>query len=191
LPAFADILAHYLVPLYVHVGRVSPVDAVMTQYLGVPLLGGLAAWAAVGALVLATGPSGPAGRVGDARAAADPDPGRLGLALLLAGVGSGLLHYWLQGKGWEYHLYPLALFLVALGAAGFGQAVRQRRLFAVLALVALLSATTWVLARKGQGSLQPDWIAEKERGGQTMVATWAPGLTNDGTGTSRVPTRVR
>jgi hypothetical protein len=181
LPAFGDILVHYLVPLYAHVGRVSPVDAVMSQYLGVRLLSGLAAWGAVGAVVLATGRSSPAGRVGGARAAGDPDPGRLPLLLLLAGVGGGVLHYWLQGKGWEYHLYPLALFLVALGAAGFGQAVRQRRLLAVLTLVALLSATTWVLARKGQGSLQPDWIAAKERRVLALVATLAPDVATGGT----------
>lgn len=35
--------------------------------------------------------------------------------LLVAGWGYGLLHFVLQGKGWEYHAYPLVAFL-CLGA---------------------------------------------------------------------------
>ncbi|MBI2320909.1 MAG: hypothetical protein HYU88_02125, partial [Chloroflexi bacterium] len=36
--------------------------------------------------------------------------------LALVGAVYGFLHYAVQGKGWEYHLYPLAVFLCALAS---------------------------------------------------------------------------
>ena len=186
LPAFVDMVVRYLLPLYSRVGRVSPLAAVAGQYLGVPLLAGLGAWGALGAIVLATGPRGRVSLATGAPSPSGPSPSgqvvvRPALALLLGGVGCGVLHYWLQGKGWEYHLYPLALFLVALGAAGFGQAVRQRRVLAVMTLVAVLSATTWILARKGEGGLEAEWIAVKTRRAHALAATLAPDVLAGGT----------
>ena len=157
-PAFLDITTGYLLPLYGHVGRVSPLDAIAGQYLGVPVLAGLATWAGLAALALRRPP-----------------------ALLVAGVGYGVLHYAIQGKGWEYHLYPLALFLVALGAAGLGRALREHRALVGTALVATLGATTWILGAKGAGGLDPAWIAEKMGRVATLTATLAPDVATGGT----------
>jgi hypothetical protein len=49
------------------------------------------------------------------------------LGILLAGAGYSVLHYLLQRKGWEYHVYPAALFTMAIGGAGTGAAIAQRR----------------------------------------------------------------
>jgi hypothetical protein len=48
------------------------------------------------------------------------DPASAFAAPLAAlGIAAGLVHFVMQGKGWEYHLYPLALFLCALAAPAF------------------------------------------------------------------------
>ena len=44
------------------------------------------------------------------------------LGVLAAGLAYGAAHFWVQGRGWEYHFYPLALFATALGGAGLGAA---------------------------------------------------------------------
>jgi hypothetical protein len=157
-PAFIDMVTGYLVPLYSRVGRVSPLEAVGGQYLGAPLLVALTVWAGLGVLALRRPP-----------------------VVLLAGVAYGVLHYGIQGKGWEYHLYPLALFLVALGAAGVGGAVRDRRLLVGVALLATLGVTTWILGVKGQGGLDPPWIAEKMRRVGALTAALAPDVAAGGT----------
>jgi hypothetical protein len=83
----------------------------------------------------------------------------------------------LQGKGWEYHLYPLVLFLCALAAPAFaarpaeaaspGVPARrwlpapavQRRAVAVI----LFAATALILGVKGVEAVDAPWIDEKAR----------------------------
>ena len=52
-----------------------------------------------------------------------PDSRSGPVAVLGAGLLYGILHFALQGKGWEYHLYPLALFASALGGTGLDAAL--------------------------------------------------------------------
>jgi len=99
-------------------------------------------------------------------------PAYKGLALV--GVLYGLAHFVLQGKGWEYQLYPLVLFCCALAPAAvlswrradwprildlFGDLFGARRPIA-LAVWALLVV---VLGAKGVEALDAPWIAEKAR----------------------------
>ncbi|MBI4013698.1 MAG: hypothetical protein HY359_15375 [Candidatus Rokubacteria bacterium] len=157
LPAFADIVLGYLVPLYSRLGRESLVAAVRGHDLGPWVLGGLGLWALGGALALA-------GR--------DRHDARL--AVLTAGVAYGALHYAVQGKGWEYQLYPLALFAIALGAAGLAAAVAAgRRALAVL-LLGALALTTGSLTVKGLRNLAPAWIAAKQARVAAVVEALRP-----------------
>jgi hypothetical protein len=148
--AFVAILTGYVVPLYGHVGRVRVWEALGWYRYGGQLW---ALWAILVSLSLL----GPA-----------PEGGgpRKGLALL--GVAYGWLHFQVQGKGWEYHLYPLALFLTALipfavtpvTAAARWRAALVLRRAAALVVVAAVVVT---LGAKGVDAMDAPWIAEKAR----------------------------
>ena len=95
LGPFLAVFRGYVLPLYSRLGRVSAVAAL--RLVSVRL----------GAL-------GPARRTGRARPVA-PAPGvEARRAVAALGAVSGGSTSLVQGKGWEYQLYPLALFLCAL-----------------------------------------------------------------------------
>jgi hypothetical protein len=142
LGAFVDITLGYLLPLYSRLGRNDLFHELAGRDYGVAVLAGLTAWAALGAVVLARG-----------RRWRE-------LGILGAGLAYGAAHFWIQGRGWEYHLYPLALFAVALGGAGLGAAAEGRRLVGV-ALALTLTVTAGALWIKGQRNLAPAWIEAK------------------------------
>ncbi len=149
LDAFVTILVDYVLPLYSRMGRVPPWEAVRSYPLGWQL------WL----LLLVLG----------ALAVLSPVPRELatrrGLAVL--GAAYGALHFALQGKGWEYQLYPLALFLCALAAVTvvpdpdgsprlrFAWASRRPLALVLWALLLL------VLGVKGVDALEASWIARK------------------------------
>jgi len=162
LVPFVGVLTGYVLPLYSQVGRVSVLGAMRWHTWGRTSFG---LFAGLGLLGL--------------RAAARPWPPRLVLAAL--GALYGAVHFAIQGKGWEYQLYPLALFLCALAPAavarrgdeplprrvGLGAAPRAVALvaWAVLALV---------LAAKGVEAREPAWIAEKARRVDALTRDLAP-----------------
>jgi hypothetical protein len=143
LAAFWDITFGYLIPLYSRLGRNNLLHELIARDYGIGVLIGLAAWAGLGAAALLA-----------ARR-------RVELAVLATGAAYGVIHFWGQGRGWEYHLYPLALFLTALGGAGFGAALARGRRILTLMLVIALAATTGALWAKGQRNVAPAWIDEK------------------------------
>jgi len=148
LAAFLDVFAGYVVPLYRHVGRTSAVEAIRWHPFGRPL------WSLLlllGILALLAAPTLPV---------------RKGLAA--AGALYGTLHFLVQGKGWEYQLYPLALFLCALAPwavsrlreTGWPRALDlwgSRRAVALATWVLLVI----VLGAKGVDAREPDWITAK------------------------------
>ena len=149
LGAFRDTLVGYVIPFYSRLGQEPLWTALGGHAHGwtlLALLGALALW---GLLV----PTAPAFGI------------RRRLAAL--GVVAGALHFALQGKGWEYHLYPLAFFLCAL-AAPAGEAVvaagapRARELARAAAIV-LFAATAMVLGAKGVEAMDARWIDAKAR----------------------------
>ncbi len=152
LGPFVAILIGYVVPLYSHVGRVGVWQALGWYRYGWtlwPLL------AALGLLAL-LGP------------APEGSGARRGLSLL--GVVYGWLHFSLQGKGWEYHLYPLALFLCALLPFALARPrLGSRRVApAVLALrrpaaLVVSIAVIVTLGIKGVDTVDAPWIAAKAR----------------------------
>jgi hypothetical protein len=151
LGPFMDIFGGYIVPLYSHVGRVSSWQAIGWHAYGRLLL------ALLGLLVVLA-----------LLAPASREPARKGLALV--GVVYGLIHFAVQGKGWEYQLYPLIVFCCALAPAAI---VSWRRcglpgaldLFGARRPVALVvwALLVVVLGVKGVEASDADGIAEKAR----------------------------
>jgi hypothetical protein len=149
LGAFAAIVGGYLIPLYSRLERVSPWQAVRWYPYG------WQSWAlalCLGAVALLTPGNGAGAR----------------RPLALLGVGYGGLHFQLQGKGWEYQLYPLALFVCALAPFAVVRRVADSARLPLLSLrrpvaLALWAALIFVLGVKGAEATDPPWIADKAR----------------------------
>jgi hypothetical protein len=147
--AFIAILTGYVLPLYGRLERVSPWQAIGWVRYGWQL------WALAGALgILALVAPAPVGT----------GPRK---ALALIGIGYGWLHFQLQGKGWEYHLYPLALFLCALVPLAVTAAAERRAQLPArvrrAAGHAVWAALVLVLGAKGAEAVDAPWIADKVR----------------------------
>jgi hypothetical protein len=84
-------------------------------------------------------------------------------AVVLAGLGYGALHYVGQGKGWEYHLYPLAAFASVLLFSALAVALRTRPLVLGAPLLASLAVVIVLLGRTGIVTAEAHWIWDKER----------------------------
>ncbi len=152
LAAFVDEYLGYVLPFYGDLGR---------EPLWGAIGGHTYAWALValfGVLV-----------IGSLLTRAVPAFGiRRPLALL--GLVAGALHFALQGKGWEYHLYPLAFFLCALTAPALARRVPAspdgpappRDLVRAPAAI-LFAATVLVLGAKGVEAMDAPWIGDKAR----------------------------
>ena len=162
LGAFVAVLGSYVLPLYSRVGRASVWEALGWHRYGLAVLALSGGLAAIGA-VTSRGAASPARRW-----------------LVLAGIGYGALHFVLPGKGWEYHLYPLALFLCALAPAALAPARADHRRWAGPArarrAVALVGAAALVvvLGAKGVDAVDAEWIADKERMVAALVADLRP-----------------
>ena len=149
LRPFLDLFGGYVVPLYSHVGRVSPWPAIGQHLYGrrlVALFGLLVVLA-----LLAPMPREPAAK-----------------GLALGGVLYGLVHFVAQGKGWEYQLYPLAVFCCALAPAAVVSARRARwsRLLDLFGARRPLGLAAWallviVLGTKAVKMSAADGITEK------------------------------
>jgi len=151
LGSFLGVYTGYVVPLYSRIGRASPWQAIEGHAFGRPLVLLLVALAL---LALVTPPL--------------RRPAYKGLALV--GALYGLAHFVLQGKGWEYQLYPLVLFCCALAPAAVlswrgTDWPRILDLFGARRLVALVvwALLVVVLGAKGVEALDAPWIAEKAR----------------------------
>jgi 4-amino-4-deoxy-L-arabinose transferase-like glycosyltransferase len=159
LRAFLAVVTGYVLPLYSHVGRV-PVWQAFSWYRHGWLL-----WSLLGALgLLAMFGSAPEGS-GTRR------------ALALLGVGYGWLHFSVQGKGWEYHLYPLALFLCALTPFALARSASRPVLSVALrrgAALVVFVAIGVTLGAKGVDALDAGWIAEKSRRVAALSRDLAP-----------------
>lgn len=77
------------------------------------------------------------------------------------GIGYGLVHFFAQGKGWEYHLYPLAAFSAVALFSALEPVGRRRPVSLVVA--ASLAVVVVLLALKGAEASDPAWLRAKER----------------------------
>ena len=151
LGPFLDIFTGYVVPLYSRVGRVGAWQAIGWHSFGRPLAG---LFLVLTVLALLAPPA--------------RDRARKGLAM--GGVLYGLVHFVVQGKGWEYQLYPLIVFCCALAPAAVvawrpADWPRVRDLFGARRPLALAAwaLLVIVLGAKGVEALDAPWIAEKAR----------------------------
>jgi hypothetical protein len=106
-------------------------------------------------------------------------PAYKGLALV--GVLYGLGHFLLQGKGWEYHLYPLVLFICALApaAAVSWRGMDWPRVLDLFGARRPIALAVWallvvVLGAKGVEALDAPWIAEKARRVEALTRDLEP-----------------
>jgi hypothetical protein len=87
----------------------------------------------------------------------------------LLGAVYGFLHFAVQAKGWEYHLYPFAVFLCALASvplAARAKPAQPARWSATPALsrsltLAVLLIAVALLGIKGVDAADAPWIADK------------------------------
>jgi hypothetical protein len=149
---FLEIVTRYL-PLYSRLGRVAPLEALSGHSYGSAL------WSIIGFLVALSLAIALIRRRFDLRR-----------RLLALGVLYGIVHFIAQGKGWEYHLYPLGLFGLLLATAELDSLVKNGgwRLRALLG--GGLGLLTLVLSLKGVEASDAGWIAAKERRVTTVVA---------------------
>jgi len=160
---FTAILAGYVLPLYSRVGRVGMWEGLRWHVLGWQI------WSCLLAL----------GLLGFTRRLREPYGIRRGLTIL--GLVYGVAHYAIQGKGWEYHLYPFGLFacalasipLAALSGAAPTTGWRMPRLTHGLAM-GLVLLTVALLGVKGVDAADAPWIADKERRVATLVRQLRP-----------------
>ena len=151
--AFLGIATGYVLPLYSRVGRVSVWEGVRWHVYGWQIWSCLIVLGVLGIFVRIEKPFG------------------IRRWLALAGAVYGLLHFAVQGKGWEYHLYPLAVFLCALASvpiaarAERAQSVRWSRALASVVLVIAVA----LLAVKGVEAADARWITEKEARVSSLV----------------------
>ena len=166
LEPFVTIATGYVLPLYSRVGRVSLWEGLRWHVYGWQIWGCLGVLAALG---FARRPERPYGI-------------RRWLALL--GAAYGALHYAIQGKGWEYHLYPFAVFLCALASVPLAARAKAARPHAALAFsrgvtFAVLLLALVLLGAKGVDAADAPWIADKTRRVSELVRDLGP-LAGDG-----------
>jgi len=159
LRAWRDIIVDYLVPLYSRLGGAEP-WTVDRWHLWVPL----------GAAVAISLVSAVSQRRFTVRH-----------AVAALGVGYGAFHFLVQGKHWEYHLYPLAAFAALLAFAeldvlartGTDVLPRARRAPAI-ALGLVLTALALALSVKGVDASDAPWARDKVQTVASVVRDVAP-----------------
>lgn len=148
LPAWYEIVVGYLVPLY---SRLGPPDRWTFQawhIFWIPAAAGIAL--SIGSALVSRS---------------------FGVrhAVVLLGLGYGVAHFFVQGKGWDYHLYPLAAFAAVALFAELQRLLDAGRV-AALSLTACFVGAAIVLGMKGVETADAEWIATQERRVSAVVA---------------------
>jgi Dolichyl-phosphate-mannose-protein mannosyltransferase len=90
-------------------------------------------------------------------------------AVVALGLAYGVAHYFGQGKGWEYHLYPLAAFAAVALFADASRLLASRAAVAA-AFLACVTLSSVLLGLKGVEAAEAPWIAAKARRVSALVA---------------------
>ena len=154
LPAWYEIVVGYLVPLYSRLGQPDR-WTFHRWHVWIPILAGVTL--SIGSALVS--------RRFSARH-----------AVVTVGLGYGVAHYFGQGKGWEYHLYPLAAFAAVALFAETPRWLEATRLVALPLLGCIVAAGT-MLGLKGVEAADAPWIAAKERRVSAVVADLAGRIT--------------
>jgi hypothetical protein len=154
LPAWRAIVFEYLVPLYSRLGRTAD-WSVYRPYVWIPIGAGVL-FSAGGALA--------AGRVGARHVV-----GALGVLY-------GVVHFVGQGKGWEYHLSPLATFAIVVLVAGLPDALARWRRPAAIPLLVCVALALGLLTDKALAVGAAGWERDKAERAGRLAAELAPRL---------------
>jgi hypothetical protein len=152
LGPFIELVTGYLIPLYSSLGRSGPWEAIGWQSYGRLF------WLTLGALTALSLAVMVARRRLECRR-----------GLLALGALYGVIHYVVQGKGWEYHLYPLALFSLLLAAAELEPTRERLEWRSHAALLAGFAALVLILGARGAEALDPAWIREKQQRAEALA----------------------
>jgi hypothetical protein len=154
LPAWRAIVLDYLIPLYSRLGRDSAWNVYRPQV-----------WIPIGAGALLSLAGALAGR-------------RFGAHHLVAtlGVVYGVAHFVGQRKGWEYHLYPLALFALLLCVAGLPSRRSARRGAWTAPVLISVALAVMLLAGKARAVSPAGWERDKAAAAGRLAAELAPML---------------
>jgi hypothetical protein len=90
-------------------------------------------------------------------------------AVTTLGLAYGAAHFIGQGKGWEYHLYPLAAFAAVALFSETNGFLESRRV-AAAAFFACVTGATILLGLKGVEAADAPWITAKARRVSAVVA---------------------
>jgi hypothetical protein len=80
-------------------------------------------------------------------------------ALVGLGLAYGVLHYFGQRKGWEYHLYPLAAFASVALFAGLSARPNERRDLVTAMILGCIAVATTLLAVRCARARDATWIS--------------------------------
>jgi hypothetical protein len=154
LPAWRAIVLDYLVPLYSRLGRTASWNVYRADV-----------WIPIGAGVLLS--------AGGALAA-----GRFGARHVVAALGVlyGVVHFVGQGKGWEYHLNPLATFALVLLVAGLPAALAGWRRPVAVSLLISVALTLGLLTDKAHAVGAAGWERDKADRARQLAAELTPML---------------
>lgn len=105
----------------------------------------------------------------------------LGIRHAVVGLGVlyGVAQYFGQGKGWEYHLYPLAAFAGVLLFAELEPALAPRRRVVGLPLAVCCVAVAVLLEAKGAEAARAAFVTTKVARVRDVVADLGPRLRRD------------
>jgi hypothetical protein len=162
--AFFHLVREYLLPLYGSLGKTAFLQAIHWQSYAAPLWGGFALLVGLSLFQLIRG------RLFDSRH-----------AVLAIGLLYGIGHFFGQGKGWEYHLTPLALFASLLGAVGLDRLLLQRERWIQAVAVAAVGFLAVVLGLKGVEAADAHWYSAKHQRGVEIAEALRPLLRSDET----------
>ena len=148
LPAWRAIVLDYLVPLYARLGRGAGWNVYRPDV-----------WIALGAGAVVSAASAlAAGRFGARHAVA------------ALGVLYGVAHFVGQGKGWEYHLYPLAAFVAVLLFAEVRPALARLRWPAAVPLLLCVVVAGSLLTSKATRTSGAGWERDKAEQARRLAA---------------------
>jgi hypothetical protein len=101
---------------------------------------------------------------------------RMRHAVAAVGVLYGVAHFVAQGKGWEYHLYPLAAFALVLPTAEIAPALARLRRPVALPLLLSVALTLIVLSGKAMAVSPAGWERAKADVARRLADELAPRL---------------
>lgn len=94
--------------------------------------------------------------------------------VLAVGLAYGFFNFFIQGKGWQYHLYPFALFAILIGATGVARALETRRQVLATVMLATLLVVAAGIGAAGLRNRDPEWLKARIAHGHVLADSLAP-----------------